>query len=601
MTYLKPLNEDARVRELHSLNILDTHPEERFDRYTRLIADIFDVPVVAISLVDSDRQWFKSIVGCQLRQTSREESICTHTLNVGYLEIPDLLEDPFFKTHPAAQAELSIRFYAGSVIFGPTGKPIGVLCLIDRVPRVLNDLQRWQLKAFAQIIQHEINRDAALESERQLFRDSTMRDISTGLPGEALLNESLERLIDTAKADQHRLAIMHLHVENLGTVANLDRGYGQNTMIKALVDRLVSLYEGILSAGRIGHDRLVLVVPAGSDVSSRKQLLKKAERILKPLVEPVEFEDRWVRPEINLGISRYPEDGEKAHPLIEMARRAFTYSSAHHRIHFFDATTDASAARRHMIHARLEMALLNNQITLNYQPIWRADGTRIVKFEALARWQDEKLGVVSPGEFIPIAEKDAWLSNLLTYYVLRMACKEARSWQTDDGQDPLRIAVNIPAREFYQCRFATNVFGILRKVGLEPDRLTLELTEESLVQDIEQTTRTMAKLSEKGIRLAIDDFGTGYSSLNHLSLLPVNILKIDKSFIDTLQDHHKVVAFISGFISIAHAMELTVVAEGVEHEAQRELLAEMGCDMIQGYLLGRPVPPERISELLKPT
>lgn len=590
---MKPVDDDARIRELHSLNILDTPPEERFDRHTRLIADIFNVPTVALSLVDSDRHWFKSMVGSELRQITREEGICTHALNLGYLEIPDLLEDHCFKQHPAAQADPPVRFYAGSVIYGPTGKPIGALSLSDQSPRRLSAIERHRLEAFAKIIQHEINRDTALETERRFLRDSTKRDLATGLPGETLLNEALERLIKKAEAEHSQLAVMQLHLENLGTIANLDKGHGQNTMVQAMVDRLVGLHEGILAAGRIGPDHLVLVVSAGS----KTQTLRAAQRVLSTLTEPVEFENRRIRPEINIGISMYPADGTKAHPLIEMARRAFSYSRARHNIHFYDASTDASATRRHMIQERLEIALTNNQITLNYQPIWLADGTRIVKLEALARWQDEKLGVVSPGEFVPIAEKNAWLSNLLTYYVLRMACREARSWQTSVDDEPVRIAVNIPAREFYQPRFAANVFRILREADLTPDRLTLELTEESLVQDIDQATRTMATLSERGITLALDDFGTGYSSLSHLSQLPVNILKIDKSFIDSLPGHNKIVEFVSGFIRIAHAMELTIIAEGVEHEAQRALLASIECDMVQGYLLGRPIAPEQIPRL----
>jgi EAL domain-containing protein (putative c-di-GMP-specific phosphodiesterase class I) len=284
-----------------------------------------------------------------------------------------------------------------------------------------------------------------------------------------------------------------------------------------------------------------------------------------------------------------------------MARRASNYSRTHHKIHFYDPIMDGSAARRHLIHDRLEMALLNNQITLNFQPIWLADGTRVIKFEALARWHDEELGIVSPGEFVPIAEKNARLSHLLTYYVLRMACMEARTWLMGSGHERPDIAVNIPAREFYQPEFADAVLDLLSEVGLEPSRLTLELTEEGLVQDIDQTIRTMERLSEKGVMLALDDFGTGYSSLSHFNRLPVNVLKIDKSFIDALPGHNKSLQLVAGIIKIAHAMGLIVVAEGVEHEAQRALLVELDCDMIQGYLLGRPIAAVQVHELLKST
>jgi EAL domain-containing protein (putative c-di-GMP-specific phosphodiesterase class I) len=182
-----------------------------------------------------------------------------------------------------------------------------------------------------------------------------------------------------------------------------------------------------------------------------------------------------------------------------------------------------------------------------------------------------------------------------------MACLEARTWQTDPCDEPIRVAVNIPAAEFYRPEFAQSVLHLLHEVDLEPSRLTLELTEESLIQNIDQTILTMAELSSQGIKLALDDFGTGYSSLNHLNRLPVDTLKIDKSIVDPLPGHKKGLEIVSGFIRIAHAMELTVVAEGVEHEAQRQLLLKLDCDMIQGYLLGRPVTADKVHELLTNT
>lgn len=577
------------------MNILDTPVEERFDRHIRLIADIFNVPTVALSLVDLDRQWFKSSVGCRLRQTPREESICTHALNLSYLEIPDLLEDPFFRDHPAARANPPIRFYAAAVIYGPTGKPIGTLCLTDGAPRKLSLAEQGRLKAFARIIQHEITRDTALENDRRSLQDSARRDPKTGLPGETLLEETLANLIRKGETEQSQLAIMQLHVENLATATGLHhRKDYQNAMMQALVDRLVGLYEGILAAGRTGSDRLVLVVPT----VSKDSMLEAAKRILDKLTEPVEFKGRRLRPDINIGISVYPEDGTKAHLLMDLSEQAFALSKGHHKIHFYDAVANESAARRHLIQHRLELALVDNQITLNFQPIWLANGTQIIKFEALARWQDEELGVISPGEFVPIAEKNPWLSRLLTDNVLRMACREARTWQKKPGYEPPRVAVNIPAGEFHQPEFADRVLELLSEGGLEPCRLTLELTEEGLIQDIDQAIRTMTQLSDKGITLALDDFGTGYSSLNHFRRLPMDILKIDKSFIDSLPGDKKGLELVSGIIKIAHAMGLAVVAEGVEHEAQRALLAELDCDMIQGYLLGRPIAAEKIPEIL---
>lgn len=593
---MKPADESERLRELHALNIIDTPSEERFDRHIRLIADTFNMPAVWLALVDVDRLWFKSVFGYKFDQTRREDSICTHTLNLGYLEIPDLLEDRFFRDHPAVKTESPIRFYAGTVIYGPTGQPIGTLCIADGAPRRLKHSEQSRLKTFALIIQHELISGATLENYRRLLQHSAKRDPKTGLPGEKVLEEVLGNIIQTAEVTQSQHCIMQLHLENLETVGSLhNRREGQNAMVLALVDRLAALDKGIAITGRIGRDRLVLIVPK----TSRDEIKTLAKRILISLTNPIKFNDRLIRPVINVGISVYPDNGTKARLLMVLAERAFRLSEGHHKITFYEAASDEKATRRDLIQDRLEMALVNNRITLTYQPIWLADGTRIVKFEALARWQDEELGVVFPGEFVPIIEKNPRLSRMLTYNVLRMACMEARVWKKYSGPHLPSITVNIPAWEFHQPEFADTIFELLKELDLDPNRLVLELTEEGLVQDIDQAICTMTQLSKAGITLALDDFGTGYSSLNHFKRLPIDVLKIDKSFIDSLPGCNKDLELVSGIIRIAHAIGLVVVAEGVEHEVQRDVLRELGCDMIQGYLLGRPVTADHISEMIK--
>ncbi len=587
-------NEQARLNELSSLDILDTPKEERFDRYTRLVAKVFDVPTAIISLVDADRQWFKSRYGCTLRQTSREESICAEALNLGYLEIPDSFEDTFFRHHPAAQGEQPLRFYAGAVLYGPTGQPLGTLCINDNTPRNLTATQRSCLKDFARIVQHEINRDAAHEKDRQRIQEATLRDPATGLPGEALLTDTLESLIQISSKEGRYLAILHLWVDNLDTIGHLHGESARHTVVQTLAERLTSPDERILVAARVSPDRFVLILPIESDEAG----MDAAKRVLRRVNEPVAFGNRRLRPDISLGSSLYPIDGKDAGQLVNRARKAFNYGPSHQRIHLYSSDEEVKANRRLLIEERLETALTENQLTLHYQPIFLADGSQVVSFEALARWHDEELGVVSPGEFVPIAEKSARLSYLLTYYVLQMACAQAQTWRQRDNEKPLGIAVNIPAREFYRPGFVESVFSILMDVELDPSRLILELTEEGLIQDIDQAIATMAELSAKGVKLALDDFGVGYSSLSHLRRLPVDTLKIDKSFINDLADDEEEVALVGGVIGIAHGMGLTVVAEGVEKEAQRDLLVELKCDKIQGYLLGRPVSADKVAGIL---
>ncbi|WP_211605137.1 putative bifunctional diguanylate cyclase/phosphodiesterase [Vreelandella arcis] len=278
--------------------------------------------------------------------------------------------------------------------------------------------------------------------------------------------------------------------------------------------------------------------------------------------------------------------------LLERSRVALKGPKTYENIHIFTRHTEESALRRHSIEQRLESALLGNKLHQHYQPLVMADGSGVTGFEALARWQDKTLGRVSPGEFVPIAEKNARLSRLLTDWSLKCLCEKAHHWPIKPGDTPLKLGLNIPANQFYQRNFVQHILQTLEEHDLAPQRLTLELTEESLLTDIDRAILTMRELQDHGISLALDDFGTGYSSLNYLKRLPIDVLKIDKSFIDDLPLDDKAVNLVNGIIRIAHGLGLKVIAEGVEYDAQRKILHELGCDVLQGYLFSRPVNAE---------
>lgn len=588
-------NERARLKELLSLNILDTQREERFDRFTHLVSKIFDVAVVAVSLVDEHRQWFKSIIGSSESETPRDESICSWALDSGYLEIPDALEDEVFQDHPAVTGSQQLRFYAGCVLYGPAGQPLGTLCLSDSVPRKLNSKERVWLECFARMVEQEINRDFELDARQRAIQGVTLRDITTGLPSEIHLTDALDTLISVADEAGQQLVIVHLKVDNLDTVARLHGRNVWDEVLQTLADRLTTPDDRILAVGRTGAARFVVVTPIGFSQAP----FDIASRIVDRLSEPVTIGTSSLRTEIDAGVCVYPADGNEAGELMDRARIALKDRGPQSRVHVFTQDGDAHAIRRHLIEAKLEAALIEDKLALHYQPIFVADESCITSLEALARWDDQELGRVTPAEFVPIAEKSDRLSHLFTLWVLRSACLEARTWSSGAKIGPPRVAVNIPAKEFYNPAFVATIKGVLRETELDPARLSLELTEESLIQNIEQTIETMNELSRLGIKLALDDFGTGYSSLSHLRRLPVNTLKIDKSFIDDLPHQSEAVKLASGIIQIAHNMGCEVVAEGVEHEAQRALLESIGCDLIQGYLLARPIPSEDVPTILE--
>lgn len=581
-------DEDARLKELHSLDILDTLKEADFDRYTRLVSQVFNAPITLISLIDESRQWLKSSVGIEVREISRELSFCTHALEYGYLEVSDTLASDFFHNHKAVTSYPYIRFYAGVVLHGPGGHAIGTLCISDTQPRALNEVERSWLVAFGKIVEEQIHLKSQLFNVRHQASRINQRDARTGLPDETLFGETLENLTQLVKKESYHLVVLHLRMNNLDEISRLHGRENRNAILKCLADRLTAPDIGILAVGNMDIDRFGAVV----SIYSLRELFGVIKPIINKLNAAIDLNGHTIRPNIDVGISVSPDDGISPDDLLERARAALKGPKTYESIHIFTHRTEESALRRHKIEQRLESALLGRKLQQHYQPLVLADGSGVVGFEALARWQDKTLGTVSPGEFVPIAEKNARLSRLLTDWSLRCLCEKGLHWPIKSSDPPLKLSINIPANQFYQSNFVEHILQTLEEHNVAPQRLTLELTEESLLTDIDSAVLTMRKLRDCGISLALDDFGTGYSSLNYLKRLPVDILKIDKSFIDDLPRDAKAVNLVSGIIRIAHGLGLEVVAEGVEYEVQQKILLELGCDVLQGYLFSRPVEAE---------
>lgn len=519
------------------------------------------------------------------------ESCCTGLLTVplgdrfGLLRSSSLVEDEFFRDHKSVVSAPYVRFYAGVVLHGPNGHPIGTLCISDTKSRKLGRVERAWLKNFGQIVEEQIHLYAELASVRRHVNQVTQRNTRTGLPDEVLLGDTLENLIRLAEAESHYLAVLYLRMNNLDEISRVHGRDNRDVVLRCLAERLTAPDINILAAGHMGHDRFAAVV----SMSSVRDLFGVITPIVNKVSKAIDLEGRTVRPDIDVGISVSPDDGTSPDDLLERARSALKGPRSLDSMHVFTHETEASAVRRHWIEQRLEPALQDGKLAQHYQPIVLAGGSDVIGFEALARWGDEELGNVSPREFVPIAEQSPRLSWLLTDWSLQAVCQSAMSWPLTPDAPPLRMSINIPANQFYHPNFVTHILQTLNEYDLAPERLTLELTEESLLTDIDQAVQTMRCLRNHGVALALDDFGTGYSSLSYLKRLPIDILKIDKSFIDELAHDQKALDLVTGIIRISHGLGLKVVGEGIESEAQHRLLQELGCDAIQGYLFSRPV------------
>lgn len=584
-----------RFADLHSLNILDTPSDINFARFTRLAADVFKVPMAAVSLIDGGRRWCESSVRIDPRQTPLEEYFGVQGLRQEIVEVSDTLEDGFFCHHPIVTGGPLIRFYMGAVLRGPNGEPLGTLSIMDTEPRYFTDAQRSWLVKLGHLVEDLINRNHAMTAARKQCSWEGRRNARTGLPEETLFGDTLQHLLRLSEQKGHYLAVLHLRLNRIDEITRIHGRRNRDSILHCLAGRLTAPDIKVLAAGHLSEARFGAVIALGAV----RELFDVIAPIVDKLSSPIELQSMTLRPDIDVGVSVSPLDGATPEDLLQRAGAALNGPSSREGVHVFSHKVEGDALRQHMIEQRLEPALRENRLIKHYQPMVTADGRRIVGFEALARWQDDRLGMVSPTEFLPVAEENARLSRLLTDWSLRSVCERAPHWPLQPGDGPLRIAINIPAGQFYEPGFVDRVLRTLDEQELAPERLTLELTEESLMVNVDKAVHTMRELRSHNIAMSLDDFGTGCSSLSYLKMLPIDNLKIDKSFIDDLVDDPQAIDIVDGIVRIAHALDLEVVAEGVEHTTQHTLLNQAKCDVMQGYLFSRPLVADDALALFK--
>ncbi|MDP1896910.1 MAG: EAL domain-containing protein, partial [Sulfurimicrobium sp.] len=321
-------------------------------------------------------------------------------------------------------------------------------------------------------------------------------------------------------------------------------------------------------------------------------------KILAAIAKPAMIESHQLTVTCSIGISLFPRDGEDPSTLLKNADAAMYKAKEQGRnsIQYYTAEINSRVFQRLMLENSLRAALERNEFALHYQPQVSLLNGQVIGMEALLRWQHAELGMISPVNFIPLAE-DTGLITPIGAWVLRTACKQTKAWH-DAGLPPVRIAVNISGRQFRE-NIPQLVEQVLAESGLPPQYLELEITESVAMQHAETTEQTLGVLRDMGVRLSIDDFGTGYSSLSYLKRFPINKLKLDQSFVRDIISDPDDAAISSAIIALAHGMKLEVIAEGVETESQLSFLRSHGCDAIQGYYFSRPVAPDQMEQLLR--
>jgi diguanylate cyclase (GGDEF)-like protein len=420
-------------------------------------------------------------------------------------------------------------------------------------------------------------------------------DVLTGLPNRLLLRDRFDQAAAQADRAHSGVAVLFLDLDNFKQVNDtLGHNYGDKLLV-GVVERLRACLRETDTISRQGGDEFVVLLPNLRDLAVIGNI---AHHIIDVFAQPFEIENYSINTTFSIGICLYPDDGREFGTLLKNADTALYQAkdSGRDTYRFFSEKMNLDAQEQLQLQGQLRNALQNQEFLLHYQPQIDIASGRIVGVEALVRWQHPELGLIPPGKFIPLAERSG-LVIPMGEWVLNEACRQAQRWR-ENGQ-PLVMAVNLSALQFRRGNLLETVSSALKLSGLPAELLELELTESILLHDIDVAIKTLHSLKELGVKLSIDDFGTGYSSLSYLKRLAVDKLKVDQSFVRDLAEDEDSAAIVRAVIQLGHTLQLTVIAEGVENDAQLAFLRNYGCDEVQGYLFSRPVPADEFAKLFK--
>jgi diguanylate cyclase (GGDEF)-like protein len=430
-------------------------------------------------------------------------------------------------------------------------------------------------------------------------------DSLTGLPNRLMFRNYLNRATAEARRDLQNLAILFLDLDNFKRINDTLGHHAGDKLLEAFADRLSkqlretdvvshsSQGEASQVIARLAGDEFIILLPR---ISGPGEPQKVAKRILASLSEPFVISVQELFISASIGIAIYPEDGETSGELLKNADIAMYHAKklGRNNYQYYSSKLNEEAAEKLKIEGKLRHALNNNSLELHYQPQINLNTGNITGVEALLRWTDPDLGSIGPDVFIPIAEEFGLIVQI-SDWIIDEACRTAQKWAKLFRQ-PLTMSINISAVHFNEDSLVETIAGALKRSGLDPKYLELELTETSILQDLSQASETLDTFKSMGLKLALDDFGTGYSSLSYLMKLPFDKLKIDQSFIRNLKTETKGTAIVSAIISMSHSLGMSVIAEGVEKEEHMRILLPMHCDQVQGFYISRPLPANKFEQ-----
>ncbi|HUP59889.1 MAG TPA: EAL domain-containing protein [Thermoanaerobaculia bacterium] len=430
---------------------------------------------------------------------------------------------------------------------------------------------------------------AASEIEHLAYHDAL-----TGLPNRPLFIDRLIVSLAQATRGRYELAVLFLDLDRFKDI-NDSLGHSVGDMLlKSLSDRIKRCVREGDTVARFGGDEFTLLIPRVEQVEDAAKI---AQKIIETVKIPFNIHEHELFVTASIGLSIFPTDGIDAETLVRNADTAMYRAKEQGRDHYqlYAPAMNARALERLALENMLRKAITQNELVLHYQPLIDTQTRTVIGAEALVRWRHPDLGLLLPGHFISTAETSGLIVPI-GEWVLRTACNQARAWERKNPG--FVVSVNLSARQFQQPDLLDQIRKAIDGAGIEPSRLQLEITESNAMQNAQNTIRTLRELKALGIRIAMDDFGTGYSSLSYLKRFPIDVLKLDSTFINDVTTDPSAAAIVSAVIVMAHSLGLKVVAEGVETEAQLEFLVRESCDVLQGFLFSSPVPADVMEQRL---
>ncbi|MFM7315037.1 MAG: putative bifunctional diguanylate cyclase/phosphodiesterase [Cyanobium sp.] len=525
----------------------------------------------------------------------RHVSLC-----IGLRPDQQALLPPLVAEHPAT---IPLAGAMAHTCWAPLGQDQHLLLV--RLGQPFNLEERSLLRAMARSVELSTQVLRAVQAEREAKEDALIQathDALTGLPSRGLVLARIEELLQHSSPEQNgRITVLFVDIDRFKQINDVHGHASGDLFLCTVADVLRGVVRGDDLVGRLSGDEFVVVTCTRNPGDAEALARRIIERVSRPLT----LAGKLVSHSPSIGIAFADLDvaaqgGKTAELLIENADMAMYRAKDLGRGRFacYDRSLRQQAQRLAATEMELRRAVRQGELVPFFQPIFRAVDRGIVGFEALARWQHPIHGLLPPSEFVEVAE-DTGLILEIDLLILKMACRSLAGWKRLFPDLPLRLSVNVSARTFVEPSLADQVAEALRVNGLTADDLYLEITETMLVEDIDATTIAVERLKQLGVLLAVDDFGTGYSSLLYLKRFPVGILKIDRSFIDGLGIDREDEVIVKAVISVAHALDIDLVAEGVETDRQLEMLADLDCQFVQGYGLGRPLDAAAAELLLE--